>query len=170
MKFCILVCITFSYVAVNSVSAITAVEAGFICKQNIGPIWCICEIDSRRQISLQEVSPDYSQSALEQSTLDFVVVTSGHDVQQSVQFCCLGPMQLDWRGVNVIWDSEERSLPISRGRPERWRSPVLPDCLKRLKNVAMNTNMSSDNVLYQSSLEHTNSTHTLIFDETWQHF
>jgi len=31
----------------------------------------------------------------------------------------------------------------------------------------MNTKMSSDNVLCQSSLEHTNSTKTLIFGEIW---
>ena len=29
--------------------------------------WYICEIDSRRLISLQEASPDYDRSALEQS-------------------------------------------------------------------------------------------------------
>jgi transposase len=45
--------------------------------------WCICEIDSRRQISLQEASPDYDRSALEQSAIDFVNITSGQNVPQS---------------------------------------------------------------------------------------
>jgi hypothetical protein len=61
--------------------------------------WCICEIDSRRQVSLQEVSPDYDQSALEQSAIYFVIVTSGHDVHQSVQFCCPGTVHLDWNNI-----------------------------------------------------------------------
>jgi hypothetical protein len=61
--------------------------------------WCICEIDSRRQVSLQEVSPEYDQSALEQSAIYFVIVTSGHDVHQSVQFCCPGTVHLDWNNI-----------------------------------------------------------------------
>jgi hypothetical protein len=61
--------------------------------------WCICEIDSRRQVSLQEVSPDYDQWALEQSAIYFVIVTSGHDVHQSVQFCCPGSVHLDWNNI-----------------------------------------------------------------------
>ena len=36
-----------------------------------------------------------------------------HDVQQSVQLCCLCTVQLDWRGVDVIWDSENMIGPIS---------------------------------------------------------
>jgi hypothetical protein len=46
-------------------------------------------------------------------SIDFVVVTSGYDIQQSVQCCCPGTMQLDWRGVDVIWYSEDRIGPIS---------------------------------------------------------
>jgi hypothetical protein len=48
--------------------------------------WCICETDSRRQVSLQETYLDYDELALEQSTKDFVIVTAGHDIQQSVHF------------------------------------------------------------------------------------
>jgi hypothetical protein len=70
-------------------------------------------IDSRRQISLQEASPDYDQSALKQYAIYFVIVTSGHKVQQSVHCCCLGNVQLDWRDVDVKWDSENRIGPIS---------------------------------------------------------
>jgi len=40
-------------------------------------------------------------------------VTSGHDIQQSVQFFCLGTVQPYWRGVDVIWDSEDRIGSIS---------------------------------------------------------
>jgi hypothetical protein len=39
--------------------------------------------------------------------------------------------------------------------------------MEDLHCVAMNTKMSSDNVLCQSSLEDTNSMMTLIFGETW---
>jgi hypothetical protein len=52
------------------------------------------EIDSKRQVALQEASLDYDQSALEQFAIYFVIITSGHDVQHSAQFCCLGTMQL----------------------------------------------------------------------------
>jgi hypothetical protein len=59
-------------------------------------------IDSRRQVSLQEASPNYDQLALEQYAIDFVIVTSGHDVQQYVQLCFLCTVHLDRRGVDVI--------------------------------------------------------------------
>jgi len=65
--------------------------------------WCICE----------EASPDYDQSALEQFIIDFVIIPSGYDVQQSVHFCCLGTMLLDWCGVDITWDSEDMIGPIS---------------------------------------------------------
>ena len=38
--------------------------------------------------------PDYDRSALEQSAIDFVNITSGQDVPQSVQCCCLNTVQL----------------------------------------------------------------------------
>ena len=47
------------------------------------------------QVSLQEASPDYDQSALERFVIYFLIVTSGYDVQQSVQCCCLESVQLD---------------------------------------------------------------------------
>ena len=70
------------------------------------------EIDSKRQVALQEASLDYDQSALEQFAIYFVIITSGHDVQHSVQFCCLGTMQLGWYSVDIIWDSEDKIVPI----------------------------------------------------------
>ena len=39
-------------------------------------------------------TPDYDRSALEQSAIDFVNITSGQDVPQSVQFWCLDTVQL----------------------------------------------------------------------------
>ena len=42
-----------------------------------------------------------------------VIVTSGYDVQQSVQCCCLVTVQVDRRGLSVIGDSEDRIGPIS---------------------------------------------------------
>jgi hypothetical protein len=47
------------------------------------------------QVSLQEASPDYDQSALERSVIYFLIVTSGYHVQQSVQLCCLSTVRLD---------------------------------------------------------------------------
>ena len=38
-----------------------------------------------------------------------MIVTSGHNVQQSVQCCCIGTVQLDWRIVDIIWYSEDRT-------------------------------------------------------------
>jgi hypothetical protein len=73
--------------------------------------WCICEINSRNQVTARSI-PDYNQS-LEQFAIDFMIVTSSHDIQQSVQCFCLGTVQLHWRGVEVIWDSKDRIGPIS---------------------------------------------------------
>jgi hypothetical protein len=80
-------------------------------------------------------------------------------------------VQLDWHGVDVIWDSDQShrctSLmclccwrDVTRGRPERWRSKTPQQWPFRF---AMHTKMSSNNALCQSSLEHTNS------DQVWIH-
>ena len=58
--------------------------------------------DRRRQISLEEASPDYDRSTLEQSTIDFANITSDKDVPQSVKCCCLDTVQLGWRDVDII--------------------------------------------------------------------
>ena len=64
----------------------------------------LVHLQNRFQMSsfTAKTSPDYDRSALEQSAIDFVNKTSGQDVPQSVQFCCLDTVQLGWRGVDVI--------------------------------------------------------------------
>ena len=64
-----------------------------------------CQTSSLTGRSIPELRPISSRT-------DFVIVTSAHDVQQSVQLCCLCTVQLDWRGVYVIWDSGNRIGPI----------------------------------------------------------
>ena len=62
----------------------------------------LVHLRNRNQVSLLEAFPDYDRSALEQSAIDFANITSGQDVPQSVQLCCLDTVQLGWRGVDVI--------------------------------------------------------------------
>jgi hypothetical protein len=66
--------------------------------------------------------------------------------------------QMHWPYV-VILLTRHNNPSVARlfKTPQQW-----------LYRVPMNTKMSSDNVLWQSSLEHTNNMKTLIFDETWQ--
>ena len=71
------------------------------------------------------------------------------------------------RCTSLMWLSCWRD--VTRGRPERPLGVVRLSKPHQqwLYRVAMNTKMSSDNVLCQSCLEHTKSTKTLIFGETW---
>jgi hypothetical protein len=63
---------------------------------------------------------------------------------------------LAWRHMWTTWTLTVPSVFKLSKTPQQW-----------LYSVAMNIKMSSDNVLCQSSLEHTKSTKTLIFGETW---
>ena len=71
------------------------------------------------------------------------------------------------RCTSLMWLSCWRD--VTRGQPERPLGVVRLSKPHQqwLYRVAMNTKMSSDNVLCQSCLEHTKSTKTLIFGETW---
>jgi hypothetical protein len=63
---------------------------------------------------------------------------------------------LMWRHTWTTWTLTVLSVARLSKTPQQW-----------LYRVAMNTKMSSDNVLCQSTLEHTKSMTTLIFGETW---
>jgi hypothetical protein len=112
--------------------------------------WCICEIDSRRQVSLQEVSPDYDQSALEQSAIYFVIVTSGHDVHQSVQFYCPGTVHLDWNNIpQAVFNTLIR--PIRRRCQCKWWTHMLLTLLMSKRPLCCSKHLPSDVKCYSSN-------------------